>query len=122
MGRPPSSDVDRFLGRRIKQLRLWAGLTQYQVAKQLGVSNQQIHKIEKGINRISLSRLLDLARVFDVAVGDLFHGYDGGAPLDPPLDPSTARMLLDVMHSFREVEPKHQEALVRLARAMAAGG
>jgi transcriptional regulator with XRE-family HTH domain len=122
MGRPLRSDADRFLGHRIKQLRLRAGLTQHQVARQLGVSDQQIHKFEKGSNRVSASRLLALARVFDVAVGDLFQGYDGGVPVASPLDPGTARMLLDVTHSFLELERKHQEALVRLARAIAAGG
>jgi len=122
MGRPLRSDADRFLGHRIKQLRLRAGLTQHQVARQLGVSDQQIHKFEKGSNRVSASRLLALARVFDVAVGDLFQGYDGGVPVASPLDPRTARMLLDVTHSFLELESKHQEALVRLARAMARDG
>jgi len=122
MGRPLRSDADRFLGHRIKQLRLRAGLTQHQVARQLGVSDQQIHKFEKGSNRVSASRLLALARVFDVAVGDLFQGYDGGVPVASPLDPGTARMLLDVTHSFLELERKHQEALVRLARAISAGG
>jgi transcriptional regulator with XRE-family HTH domain len=122
MGGPLRSDADRFLGHRIRQLRLRAGLTQHQVARQLGVSNQQIHKFEKGINRVSASRLLALARVFDVAVGDLFHGYDGGVPIASPLDPRTARMLLDVTHSFLELESKHQEALVRLTRAMATDG
>ena len=38
MGRPRSSDIDRFLGHRIKQLRLLAGMSQQQVAQQLGFS------------------------------------------------------------------------------------
>jgi transcriptional regulator with XRE-family HTH domain len=76
MGRQRRSDIDHFLGHRIKQLRLWAGLTQQQLARQLGVSNQQVHKYEKGVSRFSAERLLALARVFEVAVGDLFDGYD----------------------------------------------
>jgi transcriptional regulator with XRE-family HTH domain len=119
MGAPRSSDIDRFLGHRIKQLRLGAGLTQQQIAKQLDVSNQQVHKYEKGISRFSASRLLAFARVFDVAVGDLFDGYYSVAPLGPPLDPKTARMLLNLTNAFLELEPKHQEALMRLARALA---
>jgi transcriptional regulator with XRE-family HTH domain len=79
MGRPRSSDIDRFLGHRIKQLRLGAGMTQQQVARQLGVSNQQVHKYEKGVSRFSAERLLAIARVFDVAVADLFDGYSGGS-------------------------------------------
>ena len=92
------------------------------MATQLGVSNQQVHKIEKGIDRVSAGRLLAIARVFDVAVGDLFDGYDSDAPVGPPLDPKTSRMLLDVTHSFLELEPKQKDAFIRLARAMAADG
>jgi transcriptional regulator with XRE-family HTH domain len=119
MGGPRSSDMDRFLGHRIRQLRLVAGLTQQQVATQLCVTSQQVHKYEKGISRFSAGRLLAIARVFDVAVGDLFDGYGSGAPLGPTLDPKTTRMLLNLMDSFLELRPKDQEALMRLTRALA---
>jgi hypothetical protein len=32
----------------------------------------------------------------------------------------TTRMLLDVTHAFLKLEPKHQDALIRVARALAA--
>jgi transcriptional regulator with XRE-family HTH domain len=118
MGGP--RNIDRFLGHRIKQLRLLARMSQQQVARQLGVSSQQVHKYEKGINRFSAARLLAIARVFDVAVKDLFEGYGGGVPLAQPLDPKTAQMLFNLTNSFLELEPKHQEALLRLVRALAA--
>jgi transcriptional regulator with XRE-family HTH domain len=120
MAGPRSSDIDRFLGYKIKQLRLLSCMTQQQVAKQLGVSTQQVHKYEKGTSRFSAGRLLAIAQLFDVAVGDLFNGYERGAPLDPRLDLKTSRMLGDVVHSFLELAPKHQEALMRLVRALAA--
>jgi transcriptional regulator with XRE-family HTH domain len=116
---PRSSDIDRFLGHRIKQLRLGAGMTQQQVARRLGVSSQQVHKYEKGISRFSAERLLAIARVFDVAVADLFEAYSG-APTDRIGDPETSRLLLDLTCSFLELEPKHQDAFVRLVRALAA--
>jgi transcriptional regulator with XRE-family HTH domain len=120
-GKRPRSDVDRSVGNKIKHLRQEPGLTQHQVAKQLGVSPQQVHKLEKGSNRVFAGRLLAIARLFNVAVGDLFDGFDSGVPLAPPLDPQTSRMPLEVAQSFLELEPKHQDALVRLARALAAG-
>jgi transcriptional regulator with XRE-family HTH domain len=115
-----SSNIDRFLGHRIRQLRLLACMSQEQVARQLGVSSQQVYKYEKGINRFSTARLLAIARVFDVEITDLFDGYGGGARLAPPLDPETAQMLFNLTNLFRELKPKHQDALVRLARALAA--
>ena len=122
MGRPPSSDVDRFLGHRIKRLRLLSGMSQQQVAKQLGFSPQQVHKYENGISQFSAGRLLAIARVFNVAVADLFDGYHRGAPPDPLVDPKTWRMLRNVAHSFLKPESKHQDALIRLTRALAAEG
>ena len=119
MGGPRSSDIDRFLGHRIKQLRLLACMSQQQVARQLGVSSQQVHKYEKGMNRFSADRLLAIARLFDIAVGDLFNGYGSSAPLGPALDPKTTQMLLQLTNSFVELEPKHQDALMRLTRALA---
>ena len=43
-------------------------MTQQQVAKQLGVSTQQMHKYESGINGMSVGQLFVVARAFDVAV------------------------------------------------------
>jgi transcriptional regulator with XRE-family HTH domain len=122
MDRRRSSEIDRFVGHRLKQLRLLSGMTQQQVARQLGVSTQQIHKLESGINRMSVGKLFLVARAFDVAVADLFDGYDSGAPHNPPVEFNTPRMLLNVLHSFLQLEPKRQDALMRLARAMATEG
>jgi transcriptional regulator with XRE-family HTH domain len=122
VGRAASTDIDRFVGHRIKELRLLAGITQQQLAKQLGISNQQVHKIEKGTDRVSASRLLALTRAFDVAVEDFFDGYDRGAPLDPLRSHETTKMLLGITQSFVRLKPKHQDALIRLARALATEG
>jgi transcriptional regulator with XRE-family HTH domain len=120
MGRSEGSDIDRFLGYRIKELRLLACASQQEVARQLGVSAQQMHKFEKGIDQVSAAQLLAIAQSLDVAVGDLFEGYDSGAPLDPLVDPKTSRMLFNVTRSFIKLEPKQQDALIRLTRALAA--
>lgn len=120
MARSGSSDIDRFLGHRIKELRLLACVSQQEVARQLGVRAQQMQKFEKGINRVSAAQLFVIAQMLDVAVVDLFDGYSNGAPLDPPIDAETSRMLFEVTSSFLELGPKQQEALVGLIRALAA--
>jgi transcriptional regulator with XRE-family HTH domain len=108
MSRAQSSDIDRFVAHRMKELRLCAGITQRQVAKQLGLSDQQMHKFENAKLRVSASQLLAGAVVFDVPVTALFNGCDGGAWLDPLRDFETSRMLLNVTRSFLELEPKHR--------------
>jgi transcriptional regulator with XRE-family HTH domain len=113
MGRSQGSEIDRFLGCRIRKLRLLACLSQQQVAKQLGVSTPQMHKFEKGTDQVSAAQLLAIAQRLDVAVGGLFDGYDEGAPLHPLVDPRASRMLFNVTRSFLKLEPKQQHALIR---------
>jgi transcriptional regulator with XRE-family HTH domain len=90
-------------------------MTQKQMAQQLGVSTQQMHKYEKGTDQVSAGQLLVIARSVDVAVANLFDG-EVSALLDPLGDPNSSRMLLNLTRSFLELEPKYQDALVRLAR------
>jgi transcriptional regulator with XRE-family HTH domain len=96
-------------------------MTQKQMAQQLGVSSQQVQKLEKGTDQVSAGQLLVIARSVDAAVANLFDREDG-AVLDPLGDPNSSRMLLNLTRSFLELEPKYQDALVRLARAMAQEG
>ena len=95
-------------------------MTQRHLAAQLGVSTAQVCKIETGHGRVSAVQLLLIARCFEVPVAELFAGYDRRAPRNWPDDPETGQMLRDLMRAFLALEPKHQEALARLARALAA--
>jgi transcriptional regulator with XRE-family HTH domain len=95
-------------------------MTQRHLAAQLGVSAAQVCKIETGHGRVSAVQLLLVARCFEIPVAELFEGCDRRAPRDWPGDPEAGQMLGDLMRAFLELEPKHQEALARLARAVAA--
>ena len=53
------------------------GLTQQQMAELIGVTYQQAHKYEKGINRIAAGRLFTIAQALGVEVGYFFDGMDG---------------------------------------------
>lgn len=80
--------TDLHLGRRLRQRRWMLGLTQSQVGERVGIKFQQVQKYETGQNRISASRLWDLARALDVPVS---HFYDGlqSAPEDQAATPET---------------------------------
>lgn len=64
--------TDAIVGRRIGERRLALGLSQTALAQRLGISAQQVQKYEAGHNRISASRLSDIATALGVAPGDLF--------------------------------------------------
>ena len=65
MNERATTKVNSYIGRRMREQRKKAGVSQQYVADILGVSFQQIQKSEKGTNRISAARLYNLARAFE---------------------------------------------------------
>lgn len=65
--------VDIYVGEKLKKRRKLLGLSQTQMADMLGISFQQIQKYEKGTNRISASRLVDLSNVLEVNITYFFN-------------------------------------------------
>ena len=56
------------------------GMTQQQLGDSVGIKFQQIQKYETAINRISASRMWDIAATMEVPVSFFFEGLDGQAP------------------------------------------
>ena len=112
-----ATDTDRHVGARIRERRIMLGLSQQQMADMIGVTYQQAHKYERGINRISAGRLYEIAQVLRVPVGYFFEGLGGdeGGKL-----PQRQRMCLEVARNFALIENEHhQEALSQMARSLA---
>src|SRR6478609_8282934 len=75
-GRSRALDVDHYVSLRIRQRRIMLGLTQQQMAELIGVTYQQAHKYETGINRISAGRLFQIAQALGVDIGYFFEEID----------------------------------------------
>jgi transcriptional regulator with XRE-family HTH domain len=121
-GRSRALDVDRYVSLRIRQRRIMLGLTQQQMAELIGVTYQQAHKYETGINRISAGRLYQIARALGVNIGYFFEDVDpsnsAAAARAQELMPQQ-RMLLELARNFSAIKSrKHQEAICHLARAL----
>jgi len=71
--------VDIHVGKRLRERRLDMGMTQQQLADRVGVKFQQIQKYESGSNRVSASRLWDIASALETRVDSFFEGYTNGA-------------------------------------------
>jgi transcriptional regulator with XRE-family HTH domain len=111
-----SQDVDRHVGARERRIML--GFTQQQLADLIGVTYQQAHKYERGINRVSAGRLYEIAHVLSVPVNYFFEGLDGDAAR--PVSPRE-RMCLELARNFAQIpNERYQEALSQLARVLAA--
>lgn len=112
-----TSDTNNHVGARIRERRVMLGLSQKQMAELIGVTYQQAHKYERGMNRVSAGRLYEIAQVLRVPVGYFFEGL--GA-LDNTELPARQRMCLEVARNFVLIEnERHQEAISQLARALA---
>ncbi len=68
--------VNIHVGRRVRHCRWMQGMTQQQLGDKVGVKFQQIHKYETGTNRISASRMWDIAAALDVPVTFFFDGLE----------------------------------------------
>ena len=70
-----SHPVDVYVGYKLRCRRMMLGITQKKMATLLGVTFQQVQKYEKGINRISASRLWDMSKLLGVGIGYFFEDY-----------------------------------------------
>lgn len=66
--------VDHHVGAQLRSLRLQRGFSQSAVAQAVGLTFQQLQKYEKGTNRVSASKLFELAGILGVPVQDFFAG------------------------------------------------
>src|SRR6476646_1550530 len=96
--RPRAQEVDRHVGARMRERRIMLGLTQQQMAELIGVTYQQAHKYEKGINRIAGGRLYHIAQALGV---DVSYFYDGVGLQGGNFTPTPQqRLLLELARNF----------------------
>ena len=116
--RPRAQDIDRHVGTRMRERRTMLGLTQQQLADLIGVTYQQGHKYEKGINRIAGGRLYTIAQALGVEVAFFYEGI--GAPPSAGKPTEHQRLLLELTRNFVAIaDRRQQEAICNLARSLA---
>ncbi len=120
--------VDTHVGRRMRQQRELCGLTQGELARQLGLSFQQIQKYETGANRISSSRMWQVCEVLDVTPGYFFEGLEGkkqrgrrpGGIAEESQDGRSARQVLVLNKAFKQVDDTRvRRQVVQLVKSLA---
>jgi len=108
--------IDDHIGGRIRERRIMLGLTQQQLAEMIGVTYQQAHKYECGINRVSAGRLFEVARALSAPIT---YFYEGIGEEGPRQIMPHQRMLLELARNFAEIRnEKYQEAVSQIARAL----
>ena len=116
--------VDVHVGKRIRHRRWMVGMTQQQLAEKVGIKFQQIQKYETGMNRVSASRLWDIAEAVDVPVSFFFEGLDdspaatGSASSSIPGDIMADKEALELVRSYYSIPENQRRRLFELARVL----
>jgi transcriptional regulator with XRE-family HTH domain len=110
--------IDLHVGRRVRELRIMKGLSQQQLALLIGVTYQQAHKYERGVNRISAGRLFHIAQALVVEPSWFFKGLE--KHVEPHDLSPRQRLCLEMARNFSLIkDEKQQEALNQIARSLA---
>jgi len=114
--------MDVALGAAVRIRRRTIGLSQEALADQCGVSFQQIQKYENGANRISFSRLVQIARALQCRVIDLMDVLDGpDREATGDLDLLTRMRTpgaIELLAAYEQMTPEARTSLVSLLRAV----
>jgi transcriptional regulator with XRE-family HTH domain len=122
--------TDTHVGQRVRTRRLMLGMSQSNVADALGVTFQQLQKYEKGINRISASRLQHISQILQVPVTFFFEGApnvpgEERAQTDAPFPQFVSDYLvtsdgLNLTKAFMQIrDPKLRRSIVNLVEQIA---
>ncbi len=114
------SEVDVLVGRRLREARLLAGLSQGQLGARIGVTFQAVQKYESGEHRLSASRLLAVAEFLRQPLsfffGDLSETDSASAPAS--LTPKEIKLL----RYYRGIDnEKARDWMLKLAKSMGGG-
>jgi transcriptional regulator with XRE-family HTH domain len=117
--------MDVALGAAVRIRRRTIGISQEALAEQCGVSFQQIQKYENGANRISFSRLVQIARALKCRVVDLMDVLDGpDRETSGDLDLLTRMRTpgaIELLAAYEQMAPDARTSLVGLLRAVTNG-
>ena len=108
-----NADLSRLagmVGRAIARYRIAADLTQEQVAERLGIGNEAVSRIERGLVMPNVARLMQLADVFDCDIADLLTEMSG----------RSSDQAVHLAHLLTKVPSKDREMIVEIVERLAA--
>ncbi len=128
--RGTQNPIDIQVGQTVKRRRAVVGMSQTELANELGITFQQVQKYEKGANRISASRLYLIAKILGCTIESLFDGVEK-LGLDPDVsapeierakrmtDFANSPQGIQLLNAVSGMETIRRKRLVSLATAIA---
>ena len=115
--------LDVALGLRIRQRRKALGVSQTALADAIGLTFQQIQKYERGFNRVSFSRLVDIAHALDCRVVDLIGDLDDASIPSPLFRQNTAHLresgAPELLSAYSAAPPALRRVILKLVLEIA---
>jgi len=109
--------VDVHVGGRVKARRRLIGMSQEELGKHVGLTYQQIHKYEKGMNRIGAGRLWQFSLILGQPISWFFEGI--GKRTRKVGDLLAKRETLKFVRYFLACDPDVQKHLAAMINAVA---
>jgi transcriptional regulator with XRE-family HTH domain len=113
------TQLDGVIGNRLRARRLELNVTQSQLAQQLGVSFQQVQKYERGVNRLSGSRLVQVANMLKTDVAYFMGDLTDKAPVSELASFLATKHGLAINQAMLRLDATHRKAVIGLARTLA---
>jgi transcriptional regulator with XRE-family HTH domain len=112
--------VDIHVGKRIRHRRWMIGMTQQHLADAVGIKFQQIQKYETGMNRVSASRLWDIAEAVEVPIAFFFEGIEaeGSTKYEVSGDILADKEALMLVRSYYAIPEAQRRRLFDLAKVL----
>lgn len=111
--------VDVYVGKRIRQRRWLIGMTQQQLAEHVGIKFQQIQKYETGANRVSASRLWEIAHALGTSISYFYEGMNAVATEDSTLNEELwGREAMELLRSYYAIPEDQRRHIFELARVL----
>jgi transcriptional regulator with XRE-family HTH domain len=111
-------ELDVALGLQIRQRRKTLGVSQTALATAVGLTFQQIQKYERGFNRVSFSRLVDIAHALDCRVVDLVADLDDETAERPLFRQDTGHLRVsgapELLAAYAAAPPALQRVVLKL--------
>lgn len=117
--------IDRHVGLRIRLRRKELGVSQERLADSIGLTFQQIQKYERAANRVSASKLWEMAQALDAPVAYFYDGLDAGVEASPQRASTVHDFLLtpeglELATLFPKIpRPRLRRRILELVRSMA---
>ena len=116
MSQKKTGEADQRIGERLRAFRLLRGMSQEGLAERLGVTFQQVQKYEKGANRISIGRLIAIAKALQVSISYFLE--DAGEADDWIENLVSDKDTIRLVQDFRQIRsPIMRQAILDLIRA-----